>query len=85
MPRPPGLAPTLGWVAALRDAQAVICGLALCILTMLIEVTLFVIGATRVDTKTHRRAQAAAQGTGSDLTRLQEHYGKASRSGPREH
>ena len=46
-------------------------GLALCILTMFIEVTLFIIGASRMDAKAQLRAEAAAKGHGSDLTRVQ--------------
>ena len=43
----------------------------LCILTMFIEVTLFIIGASRMDAKAQRRAEEAANGHGSDLTRMQ--------------
>lgn len=33
------------------------CGLALMIITLLIEVTLFLIGASRVDAQVHKRVQ----------------------------
>lgn len=67
--------------------RAVTCGLVLCILTMLVEVLLFVIGATRLDAKSHRRNQAAALGAGSnDLTKVRDNYGaKATRSSRKEH
>jgi len=51
--------------------RAVLFGLVLCILTMFIEVTLFIIGASRMDAKAQLRAEAAAKGHGSDLTRVQ--------------
>ena len=72
-----GASPPAATSRARALAQAVLCGLALCILTMLVEVTLFIIGASRVDAKSHRRSQAAAKGLSSDLARLQETYGRS--------
>jgi len=40
-------------------ARAVICGLALMILTLAVEMSLFLIGATRVDALVHQRERAA--------------------------
>jgi len=62
----------------------VITGLVLCILTMLVEVTLFVIQGSRVDAKAHQRAQAAAKGQRSDLNRIQKNYGPKLDTGPKE-
>ncbi len=57
-----------GTEAEPMGVRATICGLALSILAMLVEITLFVIGAWRVDTKMHRSEELAA--------------GRAGRSGP---
>ena len=64
--------------------RAVLCGLALMVITLLIEVTLFIIGASRIDAKAHRRAEAAAKGLRADLTTLQQNYGPRLRTGPKE-
>lgn len=53
--------------------RAAMCGLACCIVTMVVEMTLFVIGASRVDAKQDERARKARRGQ-SDLTRLREFY-----------
>ena len=56
--------------------RAVVCGLALMILTLAIEMALFLIGATRVDAKVYKR-ERAAQGRGlMDRTRLSHVYSK---------
>lgn len=55
--------------------RATMCGLASCIITMLIEMTLFLIGASRVDAKQAERAEIAKKGA-HDLTRLREYYPK---------
>ena len=54
--------------------RAVLFGLVLCIGTMLIEVTLYIIGASRMEAKAQLRAEAAANGHGSDLARVQKEY-----------
>ena len=57
--------------ALLLCVQAIVCGLVLCILTMLIEVTLFVIGSSRVDAKVaQREARAVGSGASADRTKL---------------
>ena len=53
--------------------RAVLCGAALMILTMLIEVTLFLIGASRTEQKIARREEKARQGA-YDLTRIRDLY-----------
>ena len=61
--------------------RAVVCGLALMILTLAIEMALFLIGATRVDAKVHKREQVA-QGRGlMDRTRLTQVYSSAALRG----
>lgn len=66
-----------------HGVRALFCGLALSILTMLVEITLFVIGASRVDKKMHEREEAAAGRTAArralptanaDRTRLGESH-----------
>lgn len=53
--------------------RAVCCGLALMLLAMAVEVSLFLIGAIRVDNKVHKReAQAKARGV-SDRNKLSAH------------
>lgn len=53
--------------------RATMCGLAACIITMMIEMILFLIGASRVDAKQAKRAEMAKRGA-NDLTRLREFY-----------
>ena len=55
--------------------RAVMVGLFLCIGTMVVEMTLYLIGASRIDAKQHQRTQTAATGM-HDLTRLREFYPK---------
>jgi hypothetical protein len=43
------------------------------------QVTLFIIGASRMDAKAQLRAAAAAKGHGSDLTRVQKECASTSR------
>merc|ERR1719221_2013844 len=57
-----------------HSVRACICGLVLCIITMAIEMTLFLIGATRVDAKMHKREELARGKGVHDLTKLRAHY-----------
>ena len=61
-----------GTEAEPRGTRALACGLVLAIATMGVEMALFVIGASRVDAKVHKREAAAAT---HDLTRVRDHYG----------
>jgi len=57
-----------------HSVRAAICGLALGIITMAIEMTLFLIGATRVDAKMHKREERARGRGVHDLTQLRANY-----------
>ena len=48
------------------------CGLGLMILTLLVEMTLFLIGASRVDAQVHQRDESAKQGM-TDRTKFTTH------------
>ena len=69
---------TVGAYAGGTDAEpfgvrAVICGLALMLLTMAVEVSLFLIGAVRTDNMVHKReSRAKARGV-ADRTKLGQH------------
>lgn len=52
--------------------RATICGLILMLLTMAVEMSLFLIGAIRVDDQVHKREQRAKKGL-SDRTKLAQH------------
>ena len=56
----------------LPHPQATMCGLGLMILTLLIEMTLFLIGASRVDAQVHRRDEVAKKGM-TDRTKFTTH------------
>ena len=59
--------------------RAVLFGLVLCIGTMLIEATLYIIGASRMEAKAQLRAEAAAKGHGSDMARVQKECATSSK------
>ena len=50
-------------------SQAVVCGTALMIITLIVEITLFLIGAIRVDSTVLKREQRASRGV-MDRTKL---------------
>ncbi|KAL1527939.1 hypothetical protein AB1Y20_009310 [Prymnesium parvum] len=53
--------------------RATMCGLGLMILTLLVEMTLFLIGASRVDAHVHQRDKIAKTGV-KDRTKLSSHF-----------
>jgi hypothetical protein len=53
--------------------RAMMCGLALMIVTVIVEMTLFLIGASRVDAKVHQRETRARRGV-MDRTVLHQVY-----------
>jgi len=60
--------------------RAVVCGLVLMILTLVIEITLFLIGAIRVDSLVDKREQRARGRGVMDRTKVQSLKSAAARS-----
>lgn len=56
-----------------HGVRATVCGLVACIATMVVEMALFLIGATRVDAKMQQREKSHGKAS-KDLTRLRELY-----------
>jgi len=63
--------------------RAAICGLGLMIVAIAIEMLLFLIGASRVDAKMHKREQHANRKGVNDLTQIREHYPNEVNAGSR--
>ena len=60
---------------SLLTVLTVLTMLVMLVMLAILKVTLFIIGASRMDAKVQLRAQAAAKGHGSDLTKMQKECG----------